>query len=269
MMLKREHKQPNRFFTGVQRLVHARHAPLLERRDLDDAARRDRAAAVRRHGADRRRPVARHAGLAGARRGPGLLHRRGDPARRRALQRTDKVVNEVVDILTLEPGQPGRGRVHRLRLPRRRLPQQRGDDLRHAEAVGRAQREHAAAGRRVLHEDRPHQGGPGARLRAAGDLRPRHGRRLRALHPEPRRGRAGGDAAGAAGAARPPELGPDARRRADAVARQRAAALRRRRPREGEGARRADRATCSRRCRPRSAATTSTTSTSTAAPGRC
>ena len=37
-----------------------------------------------------------------------------------------------------QPGQRGRRRVHRLRLPRRRLPQQRGDDLRHAEALGRA-----------------------------------------------------------------------------------------------------------------------------------
>jgi multidrug efflux pump len=37
---------------------------------------------------------------------------------------------------------------------------------------------------------------------------------------------------------RPAELRPDARRRADAVARQRAAALRRRRPRQGQGARR-------------------------------
>ncbi len=50
---------------------------------------------------------------------------------------------------------------------------------------------------------------------------------------------------------------------------ERAAALRRRRPREGEEARRADRRRSSTRCRRRSAPTTSTTSTSTAARGRC
>jgi hydrophobe/amphiphile efflux-1 (HAE1) family protein len=156
------------------------------------------------------------------------------------LQRTDKVVAEVVGILTQEPGQPGRGRVHRFRLSRRRHAQQRGDDLRHAEAVGRAQRQHAAAGRRVLHEDRPHQGSAGARVRAAGDLRARHRGRLRAVSAEPRRGRHRADAAGAAAAARAVEFRSDARRRADALARQRAAAVGRRRSRKSEVARRAD-----------------------------
>ena len=45
------------------------------------------------------------------------------------------------------------------------------------------------AGGRALHEDRPHQGSAGARLRPAADLRPRHRGRLRVLHPEPRRRR--------------------------------------------------------------------------------
>ena len=141
----------------------------------------------------------------------------------------------------VQPGQPGRGGLHRLRLPRRRLPQQRRDHLRHAEALERAQGHHAAGGRRLLHEDRPHQGGPRARLRPAADLRPGHRRRLRVLHPEPRRRRAAADGAGARPVPRRGAAGPDARRRADAVARRGAAALGRRRPREGEGARRAAR----------------------------
>ena len=65
------------------------------------------------------------------------------------------------------------------------------------------------------------------------------------------------------------ELGQGARLRADAVARERPAALRRRRPREGEEDRACRSATSSTRCRPRLATTTSTTSTSTVAPGRC
>ena len=55
------------------------------------------------------------------------------------LQRTDKVVNEVLQVIKSNPPTNGRGRVHRLRLPRRRLPQQRRHHLRHAEALGRAQ----------------------------------------------------------------------------------------------------------------------------------
>ena len=54
------------------------------------------------------------------------------------LERTDKVVSEVVESDPVESGERVRHRVHRLRLPRRRVPQQRGDDLRHAEALGRA-----------------------------------------------------------------------------------------------------------------------------------
>ena len=90
----------------------------------------------------------------------------------------------------VQPRQRGRRRVHRLRLPRRRLPQQRGHDLRHAEALGRAQ---GSRCRQLVGEffmkTGAHQGRPGARLQPAADLRPRHRRRLRVLHPEPRRGR--------------------------------------------------------------------------------
>ena len=67
-------------------------------------------------------------------------------------------------------------------------------------------------------------------------------RRLRALHPEPRRRRleapGGGDAGSSSARA---AQGSGVRAGADAVAPERAAALRRRRPREGEGARRAAR----------------------------
>ena len=167
MMLKAEHKQPGRFFTAFndwfKRVTHRYSSGVIW------MMRRGAIALLLFGGM-----VAIAAGLWRAT--PGSLVPDEDQGFYIAavilpdgasLQRTDKVVSEVVDILTLEPGQPGRRRVHRLRLPRRRHAQQRGDDLRDAEAVGRAQREHAAAGRRVLHEDRPHQGGPGARLRAA------------------------------------------------------------------------------------------------------
>ena len=53
------------------------------------------------------------------------------------LERTDKVVNEVVDGDQVEPGQRNADRLHRPRFPRRRLPQQRGDHLRHPETLGR------------------------------------------------------------------------------------------------------------------------------------
>ena len=71
-----------------------------------------------------------------------------------SLQRTDKVVNEVLEIIKSQSQQPGRDLVRRLRLPGRRLPQQRRHDLRDAEALGRAQGAGAGAGRRAVHEDR-------------------------------------------------------------------------------------------------------------------
>ena len=84
LILKREHRQPGRFFALVQPLVRARHRPLRDRRRLDDPPRRHRRCVLFAvHGGGHRRPVAHHARQPGARRGPGLLHRRGDPARRR------------------------------------------------------------------------------------------------------------------------------------------------------------------------------------------
>ena len=62
--------------------------------------------------------------------------------------------------------------------------------------MGRAQGHDAAARRRTLRQDRPHQGGAGARLQSAADLRARHRRRLRVLHPEPRRRRLEADERG-------------------------------------------------------------------------
>ena len=75
-------QEPGTFLRGVQQLVCERDTALHERRDLDDPTRDDGARAVRPDGSGCVRPVALHSRLAGAGRGPGLLHLRGDPARR-------------------------------------------------------------------------------------------------------------------------------------------------------------------------------------------
>ena len=83
--------------------------------------------------------VAHDARLAGARRGPGLLHRGGDPARRRlAGAHRQGGRSRWSSAIKREPVHRERRGLHRLRLHRRHLPQQRGHDLRHAEALGRA-----------------------------------------------------------------------------------------------------------------------------------
>ena len=127
------------------------------------------------------------------------------------------------EAIRVQPGERGRRRVHRLRLHRRRLPQQRGDDLRHAEALGRAQGDRAAARRRAAScKTGRHQGGARARVQPAADLRPRHRRRLRVLHPEPRRRRPEAARRGDAGSSSArAQAATRARRRADAVARRR------------------------------------------------
>ena len=87
-----------------------------------------------------------------------------------------------------------------------------------------------------------HQGSAGARLQPAADLRPRH-RRAASSSTSRTAARAAPKRLDEVTQAVPARAKPrqGARRRADAVARDRAAALRRRRPREGEEARRADR----------------------------
>ena len=233
---------PSRCLRLVQPRLRARHRPLRDGRRLDDPPRRRGAAAVRRHGAAHRLPVAHHARLAGARRGPGLVLRAGDPARRRvaAAHRQDGGGGDRRD--PLEPVQRARDGVHRLRFRRRlRVPQERRHHLRHAEALGRAADAGGRAGGRVLRQDRAPQGRPGDRLPAAGDLRPGHRGRLRVLHPEPRRGRAQAPVRGDAAVHRRRLAKPEARHGEHLLARERAAALRRRRPREGQGARRAAR----------------------------
>ncbi len=111
-------------------------------------------------------PVEVHAGQPRARRGPGLLHRRRDPARRRVARAHRQGGGEGRGGDPLESGEPGRRLVHRLRLSRRRLPQQCRDDLRHADPVGQAQGDRRAARRRAVREDRGHQGGAGARVQS-------------------------------------------------------------------------------------------------------
>ena len=115
----------------------------------------------------------------------------------------------------------------------------------------------------------PYQGGLGARIRAAADLRSGQRGRLRVLYSKSRRRWPASAGRGNGQVPRGGKQGSDAGRRAIALARERAAARGRRRPREGEGAGRADRSNCSTRCRRHSARTTSTTSTDSVAPGKC
>ena len=245
LILKREHQQPGPLLRVVQPLVRARHQPLHRRRRVDDPARRASALVLFvgmvaiTAGLWRITPgslvpdedqgfyiaaviLPDGATLAAHRQGR-QRSRRGDPARNPA--------NEDVD------------RLHRLRLPRRRLPQQRRDDLRHAEALGRAQ-------------GRPPQQLVGELFSKTGHIKEAL---VLAFNPPPifglgtaggfefyiqNRGEGGAQAAGrsrcsssSARANQDPMLGGvQTLWRAE-----RAAALRRRRPREGEGARRADR----------------------------
>ena len=84
LILKREHHQPGRFFRGstdwFARVTnrYTDGVAWMLRRAVLIASR-----ALRRHGGDHRGALARIPGLARARRGPGLLHRRGVPAGRR------------------------------------------------------------------------------------------------------------------------------------------------------------------------------------------
>src|SRR3989449_39578 len=228
---------------NIERIMHEEH---LAAREAGIKARREVAGPRAESGAGlwsglgaRGRAVEVHAGKPGARRGPGLLHKRGDPSGWRDARAHRQGGCAGAGGNQVEPEQPGRGRLHRLRFPRRLFPQQRRDDLRHAEALGRAQGRHQAGGRRPLHEDRRHQGRAGARLRSAADLRPRDGGRLRALPAGPRRGPRAAHGPGNGPVHAADRQGPQVRLRANALAPGGAAALRRCRPREGEGARRA------------------------------
>ncbi len=188
-ILKHEHKVPNRFLQLVQRLVPPRHRALRRRRGLDHPPRRHRPGAVSGHGPGGRRAVASRSRQPGAGRGPGLLHRRGDPARRRLAGAHRQGGQRGNRGHQVQPGQRGRGRLHRLRFSRRLFPQQRRHHLRHPEALGRTRRRHQGTRRRTVHENGTYQGSAGARLPPAADLRPRHRRRIRALPAEPRRRR--------------------------------------------------------------------------------
>ena len=184
------HKPPGRFFRCVQPGLRAHHAPLLARRRILDPSRRRRADAVRRDGRDHRRAVADHAGEPRPRRGPGLLHLRGDPARRRdrssAPTRSSKQVEEQMRAIrrtrtsSRSPASTSSAAASATTPRRSSSPR----------SLGRAARQDRAAlvGELFGTHD-GHQGGARARVRSAGDLRPGHRGRLRVLHPEPRRWR--------------------------------------------------------------------------------
>ena len=73
------------------------------------------------------------------------------------LQRTDKVVGEVLEAIRSNPNNKDVVAFTGFDFLGGELPQQRGDAVRDAEALERAQGRHAAADRRLLHEDRAHQ----------------------------------------------------------------------------------------------------------------
>jgi multidrug efflux pump len=233
----------------------ARVTTATRRRRLDDPRGAIGSAAVRRHGRAHRLAVADHPGSLVPDEDQGYYISAVILPDGATLERTDKVVQKSGGD-QVQPGQRGRGRLHRLRLPRRRLPQQRGDHLRHAEALGRT------------HVDTQQLVGElfmkTAHIKEALVL---------AFNPPPifGLGNAGGfefyiQNRGEGGPRRLAEVmqqflgqgqpGSHAGRRADALARQRAAALRRRRSREGQGARRAARRRSTTRSPPRWAPTT-------------
>ena len=229
------------------------------------------AAALRRHGRRHRRPVAHHAGQPRARRGPGLLHRRGDPARRRDA-RAHRQGRRARSSRRSAPTRPTRTSIAFTGFDFL------GGGFRNNAATIFVTQKHwdernvtaPAAGRRALRQDRGHQGSAGARVQSAADLRPRHRGRLRVLHPEPRRRRR----RSACPRSRRQFLAARQRGPAARPARRRCGARPCRSSTSTSTARRRRSSACrsttsSTRCRRRSAPTTSTTSTSTAAPGRC
>ena len=187
-----------------------------------------------------------------------------------SLERTDKVVNEVVDGDQVEPGQRERDRVHRLRLPRRRVSataRRRSSSPRSTgtSARCRPRRWSASSSAKTGHIKEALV----LAFNAAADLRSRQRRRLRVLHPEPRRGRRAAARRGRAAVHRRRAQGSGVRAGA-----RRSGAPTCRSSTSTSTARRRRRSACrstifTARWPRRSAPTTSTTSTSTAAPGRC
>ena len=152
------------------------------------------------------------------------------------------LTEKVEKILATEPAVAGRGDGERLQPDRRYVPQQRRHLLPVDEAVRGAHRPVAAHLQRAAAPERAvraAQGGVRLRHQPAVDPGPRHDRRLRVLHPEPRRGRHAGDEPGGAGLPRGRAPAARARRRQHDLPRGDAAALRRPRPQPGRSARRA------------------------------
>ena len=162
----------------------------------------------RRHRGD----VPHPAGQLRAGRGPGLLlhRRRGaghrEPELRRRADREDR------EDPRRRAGGAGRGDGERLQPRRRHVPQQRRGLLPVDEAVRGAHRPVAAHLQRAAAAEpavRAAQGGVRLRDQPAVDPGPRHHRRLRVLHPEPRRGRHARHQPGGAGlSSRPRASGP-------------------------------------------------------------
>ena len=139
LMLKHGHRPPGRFFTWFNnwfaRVTQHYSDGVLWMIRRGFVARRP----VRRDGGDHRLAVEDDAGKPRPRRGPGLLHRRGVPARRRVARAHGQGREAGRGSDPRQSGEPGHHLVHRLRLHRRRLPQQRGDALRRPGALGQAQ----------------------------------------------------------------------------------------------------------------------------------
>ncbi|MCK7502118.1 MAG: hypothetical protein MZW92_78520 [Comamonadaceae bacterium] len=176
-------------------LLHRRSTPgstrvtgrYARRRELDAPARRARAAAVRRHGASIAAGLCRAmpAGFVPDE-DQGYLHRSvilPDGASLRAHRRGARRRS------SRDPAAQSRSSrtwsaFTGFDFARRRLPQQRGDHLRHAQALGRAHRARPArswSAQLYVHDRRTSRTALVLAFNAAGDLRPRHRRRLRVL----------------------------------------------------------------------------------------
>ena len=152
------------------------------------------------------------------------------------------LADQAQKIVSADPAVQDVAAGQRLQPGRRPVPQQRGRAVRVDEAVRGAQGRLAAELRRAAAAEpavRRAQGGLRLRHQPAVDPGPGHHRRLRVLHPEPRRRRSARHRRSAAGL---PGRGAAAARTAGRhhhLPRRDAAAVRRPRPQQGRGARRA------------------------------
>ncbi len=233
----------------VQPRGRPRHPGLRPRGGADDQAHGGRAGAARRVPLLDLSPLRDPADELRPERGPGLRVRPGHHARRGEPRSHDRRRRARGRDAREDPGRRAAHDDQRLQPARQRLQDERRNVLHHLPRLQGALRDarDREGGERAHDPDDALPGGAGDRGRdgvpgaAAADSRHRHHRRLRVLGPGHHRRRAG--AAGRPDAGGDPEGGRAARARRTAhhVPLDHPAAPRRRRPRQGDAARRADR----------------------------